>query len=113
MKKITVFLLIVFVYIIYSSSIPVLAIEDKDADTIPDFIDNCPKIPNQDQTDSDGDGIGDVCDYCPLDPPVMIENRQLSYFDTIQAVYDDPAKVFEGDTMLLQEQVYEAAPHAA
>ncbi len=80
---------------------------DADGDNIPDHTDNCPKIPNQDQTDSDSDGIGDVCDNCPLDPPVMVENTQLSFFETIQAVYEDPAKVISGDTILLQEQVYE------
>jgi len=42
--------------------------EDVDDDSIPDESDNCPAIPNSDQTDSDGDGIGDVCDTCPADP---------------------------------------------
>ena len=44
------------------------ALEDADDDSIPDENDNCPAIPNSDQTDSDGDGIGDVCDTCPADP---------------------------------------------
>ncbi|MGC6417058.1 MAG: thrombospondin type 3 repeat-containing protein [Bradymonadia bacterium] len=39
---------------------------DTDGDTVCDFEDNCPTIPNPDQLDSDGDGLGDACDNCPL-----------------------------------------------
>ncbi len=38
---------------------------DADADGVADDLDNCPTVPNPDQSDSDGDGIGDVCDSCP------------------------------------------------
>lgn len=41
---------------------------DGDEDGVPDEEDNCPAIPNPDQTDSDGDGAGDACNPCPLDP---------------------------------------------
>ncbi len=41
---------------------------DADTDAIIDGTDNCPLIPNPDQSDSDTDGIGDVCDNCPDDP---------------------------------------------
>jgi len=36
--------------------------EDTDEDGILDGNDNCPDIPNADQTDSDGNGVGDACD---------------------------------------------------
>lgn len=35
---------------------------DTDGDTIFDYNDNCPTIPNTDQNDLDEDGLGDVCD---------------------------------------------------
>lgn len=35
---------------------------DRDMDGIPDAVDNCPDIPNPDQTDTDLDGQGDACD---------------------------------------------------
>ncbi|NIM52343.1 MAG: hypothetical protein GTO22_24380, partial [Gemmatimonadales bacterium] len=41
---------------------------DQDNDGVLDISDNCPFVPNADQTDTDFDGIGDVCDVCPYDP---------------------------------------------
>ena len=35
---------------------------DADKDGVPDSEDNCPTVPNPDQTDTDGDGAGDACD---------------------------------------------------
>ncbi len=46
---------------------------DTDEDTICDYEDNCPGVPNPDQLDQEDDGIGDVCDNCPL----VINDRQL------------------------------------
>jgi len=48
---------------------------DKDADGIPGSLDNCPTVPNLDQSDVDGDGVGDVCDLCPdLADPDQIDS---------------------------------------
>jgi hypothetical protein len=49
---------------------------DRDGDGIGDpgypaascGVDNCPEVPNADQTNSDGDRFGDACDACPGDP---------------------------------------------
>lgn len=38
---------------------------DDDEDLLNDIDDNCPLIPNPDQSDIDRDGLGDVCDPCP------------------------------------------------
>jgi hypothetical protein len=35
---------------------------DRDNDTVPDELDNCPNTYNPDQADSDGDGVGDACE---------------------------------------------------
>ena len=40
-------------------------IDDFDCDVILNNFDNCPYIPNPDQTDLDNDTHGDVCDNCP------------------------------------------------
>lgn len=51
------------------SRFAVIAPTDTDGDGVPDSfqpeVDNCPTVPNPDQTDSDGDGVGDACDICP------------------------------------------------
>ncbi len=47
--------------------------QDRDFDTIPDDVDNCPGTPNPNQEDEDSDGIGDACDNC-----VFAENPDQS-----------------------------------
>jgi hypothetical protein len=41
-----------------------LPLGDADGDSVPDFVDNCPQMPNVLQTDTDSDGTGDKCDNC-------------------------------------------------
>jgi Putative Ig domain/VHL beta domain/Thrombospondin type 3 repeat len=43
-------------------------IVDTDGDGVPDASDNCPSVPNPDQSDLDANGVGDVCDPAPLGP---------------------------------------------
>jgi hypothetical protein len=44
------------------SSITVDTDNDTDGDGIPDYADNCPSEPNNEQTDADGDGFGSACE---------------------------------------------------
>ncbi|MCH8083844.1 MAG: hypothetical protein IH885_06375, partial [Myxococcales bacterium] len=45
---------------------------NRDLDNLLDDPDNCPSVPNDDQTDTDDDGLGDVCDPTPLPEPAQI-----------------------------------------
>jgi hypothetical protein len=42
---------------------------DTDKDGVPDFMDNCPRMSNPDQTDIDRNGVGDICQEGPIIPP--------------------------------------------
>jgi len=68
---------------------------DNDSDGFVDGCDNCPSIPNADQTDTDGDGKGDVCDVCPLDNPDDFDGDGVCNSD--DECPDDPDKSVMGD----------------
>jgi hypothetical protein len=61
---------------------------DVDGDTVPDVSDNCPLVPNADQTDSDGDGIGDACEGLALGIPLGLGWNYVCYTETDQPVDD-------------------------
>jgi PKD repeat protein len=70
-NKYHVFIILTVSVICFMSAMVVLSpytkepvIQDIDKDTIPDSTDNCPMVPNYDQSDVDDDGVGDVCDTC-------------------------------------------------
>jgi uncharacterized repeat protein (TIGR02543 family) len=72
---------------------------DSDGDGIPDICDNCPTVPNQDQTDTIGDKIGDACRNMP-------PNNQYVVWLTIAgsgSVTKNPEKGIyqDGDTVQL------------
>jgi hypothetical protein len=44
-----------------TARIVLVAESDSDSDGVPDGLDNCPQVPNPDQTDTDNNGVGDAC----------------------------------------------------
>src|SRR3989344_2833411 len=54
---------------IFFSVVAMAQLEDSDGDGLSDAFDNCPFVPNPDQSNIDGDGLGDVCDPDPNNPP--------------------------------------------
>ena len=51
---------------------------DTDGDGVPDTQDNCPTVPNADQSDSDGDRVGDACDQCPGTTDALVTRQGCS-----------------------------------
>src|SRR5439155_25653435 len=45
---------------------------DVDLDGVLDFVDNCPTVPNPDQTEANGDGFGDACVPPDFTPPQVL-----------------------------------------
>ena len=56
--------------------------EDKDGDGLPDGLDNCPGVANQDQKDNDGDDEGDACDMDD-DNDSILDGQDCKPFDAL------------------------------
>ena len=57
---------------------------DSDADGVPDSTDNCPTIPNANQSDQDSDDAGDVCDAFVYDPKETTDTDGDGWGDNIE-----------------------------
>ena len=69
---------------------------DRDGDAVPDAEDNCPDVPNSDQTDGDRDGTGDACEA----PSEVTVNTTLE-----RGTYKIPAKPGEAAIRIVESGV--------
>ena len=68
---------------------PEAGVHDSDGDGVCDTVDDCPTIPNPDQSDRDGDGIGDACDPCTNVVPVTLARTRLRVSGLLTPPGDD------------------------
>ncbi len=57
---------------------------DDDLDGIPNYLDNCPYTPNEDQSDVDQDSIGDLCDDFDNDGFLDINDNCPDFYNPLQ-----------------------------
>jgi hypothetical protein len=89
-------------------------IPDRDGDTVPDLVDNCPDVANPRQSDVDSDRRGDACDNCPV-----LANPEQEDIGEMPGVPDgvgdvcDPGPTFTGDCLLLFDSFRDATAFAS
>lgn len=84
--------------LLFSDSVAFLSFADLDGDGRRDYNDNCPSIPNPEQTDSDGDGFGDTCDLC-----AGFDDNDDTDGDTVPDSCDNCPEVYNPDQADLDE----------
>jgi hypothetical protein len=72
-------------------------VDDTDEDGITDDSDNCPSVPNPDQTDTDGDGFGDACDA----PSLIVQKLCPSGNSTLPSAFFLTVTGIPGNTPIL------------
>ncbi|MFT5358435.1 MAG: hypothetical protein ACI9KE_005673, partial [Polyangiales bacterium] len=73
---------------------------DRDNDTIPNDVDNCPSEFNTDQVDTDMDGQGDVCDACPARSNPGGTACPATVYEVRDGTFGDGAIVRIGDLLV-------------
>jgi hypothetical protein len=85
-----------------------VAAHDSDSDGVPDHRDNCPFIPNADQTDTDNDGVGDPCDIRPCPDPSQCA-FPVNHFKCRRAVTPRGVTSFSPQQMTLADRFQSAS----
>ncbi len=73
-----------------------LTLQDGDADTIPDLLDNCSALANPAQRDTNGDGFGNACDP-DLDDNGVVDFADLALLKQAFFAQGDLDEDFDGD----------------
>jgi hypothetical protein len=95
---------------VYDLDPTVLTTFDRDEDGVQDAVDNCPDVPNADQSDEDHDVVGDRCDNCPL-----VANATQQALADADGVGDacDPRPDVDGDCLIVVDTFRDPTAFAA